>query len=60
VVSRLYEETLRAMSAPDTREKLKGIGMDPGGLAPEQLAAMIKADLARYAAIVKAANIKAD
>ena len=60
IVSRLYDEASRAMSAPDTREKLKAIGMDPGGLAPAQLAGMIKADLARYAAIVKAANIKAD
>jgi tripartite-type tricarboxylate transporter receptor subunit TctC len=60
VVSRLYDEALRAMRAPDTREKLRAIGMDPGGLAPEALATMIKADLAKYAAIVKAANIKAD
>jgi tripartite-type tricarboxylate transporter receptor subunit TctC len=60
VISRLYQEASRAMNSPDTREKLRNIGMDPGGLAPEQLAAMIKADLARYAAIVKAANIKAD
>jgi len=60
VVSRLYHEAARVMGEPDTREKLKSIGMDPGGLAPEQLAAMIKSDLARYAAIVRAANIKAD
>jgi tripartite-type tricarboxylate transporter receptor subunit TctC len=60
VVSRLYQEALRAMSEPDTREKLKGIGMDPGGLSPDQLATMIKADLVRYAAIVKAANIRTD
>src|SRR5215467_78167 len=60
IVSRLYDEASRAMAAPDTREKLKAIGMDPGGLTPAQLAEMIKADLARYAAIVKAANIKAD
>jgi len=46
------------MNAPDTREKLKGIGMDPGGMAPGQLAAMIKADIAKYGAIVKAANIQ--
>jgi tripartite-type tricarboxylate transporter receptor subunit TctC len=58
IVSRLYQEASRAMNAPDMREKLKGIGMDPGGLAPEQLAAMIKADLAKYGAIVKAAKIQ--
>jgi tripartite-type tricarboxylate transporter receptor subunit TctC len=60
VVARLYQEAGRAMSAPDTREKLKGIGMDPGGLSPEQLTAMIKADIAKYAAIVKAAGIRAE
>jgi tripartite-type tricarboxylate transporter receptor subunit TctC len=60
VVARLYREALRAMDSADTREKLRGIGMDPGGLSPEQLTAMIKADIAKYAAIVKAANIKAD
>jgi len=56
----LYQEATRAMSSPDTREKLKNIGMDPGGMAPEQLSAMIKADIAKYAAIVKAANIRAE
>ncbi|HET7764321.1 MAG TPA: tripartite tricarboxylate transporter substrate-binding protein [Burkholderiales bacterium] len=60
IVLRLYREASRAMAAPDTKEKLRNIGMDPGGLAPEQLSAMIKADIARYAAIVKAANIRAD
>jgi len=60
VVARLYRETSRAMSEPDTREKLKNIGMDPGGLAPEQLSAMIKSDIAKYGAIVKAAGIKSE
>ncbi len=60
IVSRLYREASRAMAAPDTKEKLRNIGMDPGGLAPEQLSAMIQADIARYGAIVKAANIRAD
>jgi len=60
VVSRLYREALRAMGSQDTKAKLANIGMDPGGLAPDQLAAMIKADIAKYAAIVKAANIKSD
>lgn len=58
IVRRLYEETTRAMNAPDTRERLQGIGMDPGGLAPEQLTAMIKADIERFRAIVKAAHIQ--
>jgi tripartite-type tricarboxylate transporter receptor subunit TctC len=60
VISRLYHEAVRAMGMQDTKDRLKNIGMDPGGLAPEQLTAMIQADIAKYAAIVKSANIKAD
>ncbi len=60
VISRLYREALRVMDSQDTKDKLKNIGMDPGGLAPEQLSAMIQADIAKYAVIVKAANIRAD
>jgi tripartite-type tricarboxylate transporter receptor subunit TctC len=60
VISRLYQEASRVMGTQDTQDKLRNIGMDPGGLAPEQLAAMIKADLAKYAKIVKAANIKSE
>lgn len=58
VISRLYREASRVMGSQDTKDKLKNIGMDPGGLSPEQLTAMIKADIAKYAAIVKAAGIK--
>ena len=60
IVTRLYREATRAMTSPDTLEKLKNIGMDPGGMAPEQLAATIKADIAKYGAIVKAAGIRAE
>jgi tripartite-type tricarboxylate transporter receptor subunit TctC len=60
VISRLYRETSRVMGSQDTKDKLKNIGMDPGGLAPEQLTAMIKSDIVKYTAIVKAANIRAE
>jgi tripartite-type tricarboxylate transporter receptor subunit TctC len=60
VISRLYREAALVMGSQDTKDKLKNIGMDPGGLAPEQLSAMIQADIAKYAVIVKAANIRAD
>jgi tripartite-type tricarboxylate transporter receptor subunit TctC len=57
IVSRLYQETVRAMNSPEVREKLKGIGMDPGGMPPEQLSAMIKSDIEKYGPIVKKAGM---
>ena len=60
VILRLYREVSRVMASQDTKEKLKNIGMDPGGLAPEELSAMIKTDIAKYSVIVRAANIKSE
>ena len=60
MILRLYREASRVMISQDTKDKLKNIGMDPGGLAPEQLTAMIQADIVKYTAIVKAAGIKSD
>jgi tripartite-type tricarboxylate transporter receptor subunit TctC len=60
VLARLFEETSRAIAAADTKERLKGIGMDPGGMPSAQLAALVRAEIERYRVIVKAANIKAE
>lgn len=60
VVAKLFEETSRAMTAADTRERLKGIGMDSGGMPAAQLAALMRVEIERYRVIVKAANIRAE
>jgi len=41
-------------------QRLAALGYEPLGGTPEQFAATIRADLAKYAAVVKAAGIKAD
>src|SRR5258705_1992130 len=57
VILRLYQETSRVMGSPDTKEKLRDIGMDPGGRAPHEPAALIQADIAKVTPNVKTANI---
>jgi tripartite-type tricarboxylate transporter receptor subunit TctC len=58
VVGKLAQEIGRIIALPDTKDKLDGIGMDPFFNTPEQFGAMMRADTARYARIIKAANIK--
>jgi len=58
IVNKLSAEIARILALPDIKEKLLGQGMDPFVSTPEQFAALIKADLAKYARIIKAANIK--
>ena len=42
----------------NTKEKLDGLGMDPYITTPEAFGAMMRADTARYARIIKTAKIQ--
>ena len=60
VIDRLSTEFAKIMAAPDFKDKLAGQGMDPFISDPEQFAALVKADHAMWAQVIKTANIKAD
>jgi tripartite-type tricarboxylate transporter receptor subunit TctC len=45
---------------PDMRERMEGLGLKPTGNTPEQFAAFQQAEIAKWAKVVKKANIKAD
>ena len=61
IVQRLYVETAKALKLPDVIERL-GVqgGNELIGSTPEQLAALIKTEIAKYAKITKQANIRAE
>jgi tripartite-type tricarboxylate transporter receptor subunit TctC len=46
------------LQQPATREQISGLGADPSGSTPEEFAAHIKAEIAKWAKVVKAADIK--
>ena len=60
IVNKLNAEINRILQFPDVRERLAVSALEPGGGTPEQFAAIIKADLARWPAIVKKANVKVE
>jgi tripartite-type tricarboxylate transporter receptor subunit TctC len=45
---------------PDVRERLESLGLDPVGNTPDEFAAFQKAEIAKWAKVVKDGNIKAD
>jgi tripartite-type tricarboxylate transporter receptor subunit TctC len=51
---------LKALSAPEVKERLASLGADIVGSSPEQTAAIFKADIAKYTKVAQAANIRAD
>jgi tripartite-type tricarboxylate transporter receptor subunit TctC len=59
IVGRLHREIVKAMQAPETRSKLEGIGADGTvSRSPEEFAALVRSDTARYAKIVKDIGLK--
>jgi len=61
IVRRLHADLVKAMQTPDTRSKLEGIGADGTvSRSPEEFAALVRADTARYAKIVKDIGLKMD
>jgi tripartite-type tricarboxylate transporter receptor subunit TctC len=61
VSARLRAETNRALQSPDTMEKLRNAGgVEPWIVTPEQLAAEIRADFAKYGKLVKELGLKPD
>ena len=60
VLARLHAEIMKAMATPFMRERLTAIAMEPVGNTPEQFAAQVKADIARWGKVIRDGNIKVD
>lgn len=60
IVVRLNREIVKILRLPDVRERLAAQGAEPAGNTPEEYAASLEADLARWAKVVKTAGIRAD
>ena len=60
VVDKISSEMAKVLALPDIVERLTTQGMEPLISNPEQFAGMIKADMVKFAKVIKDANIKAD
>jgi tripartite-type tricarboxylate transporter receptor subunit TctC len=58
IVQRLHAEISRALHAKDVRERLAADGAEPVGSSPEEFAAFIRAEIAKWARVAKAAGIQ--
>jgi tripartite-type tricarboxylate transporter receptor subunit TctC len=57
-VDRINQEINRILALPEVNERLSGLGMEPAQLTPDQFNALVKAEVARWAKILKEAGIK--
>jgi len=60
IVERLNAEVRKALDAPDTRERLRPEGVEPGRLTAAEFSSFVASEVKRWAPIVKASGAKND
>ncbi len=60
IIARAHAEAIKALSSNDVRERLITTGVAPVGNTPAEFAAVIKSDLAKWAKVVRVANVKVE
>ena len=60
VADRLNAALVAALNTPELAERLRDVGADPNRMTRAEYTAMVAADIARWAEVVRVAGIKAD
>jgi tripartite-type tricarboxylate transporter receptor subunit TctC len=60
IVDRLNSEILKALADPEVKSRYENLGLASRGTSPDEMLAITRDQLGRYARVVKEANIKAD
>ena len=60
VLAKIEAEVRRIVNLPDSRTRMANIGIDPYLTGADELMALLKADIDKFARVVKFANIKGD
>ena len=60
IVTRLNADVVAILKQPDVHDRLSKEGAEPVGSTPEQFSAYMKAEIAKWAKVIKAAGIQAN
>ena len=60
IVQKLHAEIVKAISDPAIKDQLFSLGLSPRGTTPDELAADLKTQFAKYGNLIKQANISVD
>jgi tripartite-type tricarboxylate transporter receptor subunit TctC len=58
IIETLHRAVVEALKDPDVGQKLAALGIDPVGSAPDEFRAYIKAEIPKWAAVIKASGAK--
>ena len=59
IIAKVQQDALRILALPDMKARLAPLALEPAGTSPEELAVIIKADVAKWTKLIKEAGITA-
>jgi tripartite-type tricarboxylate transporter receptor subunit TctC len=59
-VALLHDEFVRALALPEVKERMANLGIEPVGNNPEEFAAYIKTEAAKYGEVIRKSGAKVD
>ena len=60
IVARLHAETAKILRMPENVKKLNDVGLEPGGMRPEELTALMREEIPRLGKVVKQSGAQVD
>lgn len=60
IVARLHAETVKVLRSPENQKKLSDLGLDAGGMSPDELSALMRSDIPRLGKVVRDSGAKVD
>jgi tripartite-type tricarboxylate transporter receptor subunit TctC len=60
IVARLHAETAKILRTPENQKKLSELGLDAGGMSPDELLALMRSDIPRLGKVVRESGAKVD
>jgi len=60
VVTRIADEAIKVLKAPDVRARLAELGFDPVGMTPAQFSTVVVAEQKKWMKLIQSAGIKAE
>ncbi len=58
IINKINADVAKVLQAPDVVEKFRNEGADPAGMTPEQFAAFVRDEMAKWSKVIKLAGIK--
>jgi len=60
IIARMHKENLKALASPEVKQRLEVDGADPVGIGPEELAAYIRSEYAKWSKVVKQSGMRVE